>query len=200
MSKDFMEILVATITALEEEFHFLEQNRLQDFYDELVKRAKFGHANSLMMVNERDIGSFTEFFLKNGVDIFQYINKLYSFMFEETEFPNPTVILPPTIEEIPRFLMRDSNIQSLYIPDSVHTIERFALVGCPGLQEIIIAGKPKIGRSSKGATFEKIIGKSGSENGLTVRCADEEVFKIISENAQFCKYGYGKYTQVVLGK
>lgn len=113
------------------ESSFLEKNDIRGFYRELNNAVtRWGYPATI-------IGHITQFFLENGIDVFNYIDTVYPHMFVGSELENITI--PAGVKRIQAEAFEDcTNLRNVDLGDTVTTIDSRAFAGCINLRRLYL--------------------------------------------------------------
>ena len=162
-----------TITLLENEFHYLQENDLDNFYKAL--NIYLGGPEAPEGYDLQDMWLITDFFISNGVNPLDYfIKRIPSNAFHNSELIEGKVVIPPTITEIQDRAFAGSAIQSIIIPDSVKKIYKKAFMWCYQLEYVEIQGDTEI-------NLVECFGNKIFSRHVTFACKSESVYNALSD-------------------
>lgn len=110
---------------------FLEKNDIRGFYRELNNAVtRWGYPNSIL-------GHITQFFLENGIDVFNYVDTVYPCMFVGSDLESITI--PDGVKRIQRSAFAGcENLRNIDLGNTVTTIDARAFYGCKNLRNLFL--------------------------------------------------------------
>ena len=142
MDREELEFTVNTIKEIEAEYHFLENNQLEEFL-KIANRPAYCLDGDV----PANFSLYTQFFLSQDVDVLHYLTEIpdncFSHILDEPKLQG-TLIIPNNITAIGSSAFRQTEIEEVYIPASVQYIQSLAFRQCSNLHHVTIKGNPKI--------------------------------------------------------